>query len=326
VKRIAPQPLHVQIVPVALCMPRFNFYIMVDWSGAGRRRGNCPDSIWIAHGDIEDESPETVSPFSRTEAVQLIRELLLAQTVRRNRVLLCFDFAYGFPRDFAAALQTVAGKSDNVLPWRLIWEYFKSEITDDGGHVSSSFPNNHSNRFEVADKINSLLSGSNGILGPFWCFYAAARHPNIPQNRPSQPFQSAQGFSIPSLRFTDRRANSGTPFRSLDMGAWVVRPLREFHAYMGYVSPPNSLHSLRSGHSKLGGRRNLNGCLKTSPFCMPRFIRVFWSLLRTRSKIAGKSGRCGNGHGIKIARDNFGANSRALSKLILDHPKISRFS
>jgi hypothetical protein len=44
-------------------MPMFNFYIMVDWSGAARRRGMRTDSIWIAFGNIEDETPETVSPF-----------------------------------------------------------------------------------------------------------------------------------------------------------------------------------------------------------------------------------------------------------------------
>jgi hypothetical protein len=44
-------------------MPLFNFYIMVDWSGAGSRRGNRTDSIWIALGGTEDEEPKTESPF-----------------------------------------------------------------------------------------------------------------------------------------------------------------------------------------------------------------------------------------------------------------------
>jgi hypothetical protein len=48
-------------------MPLFDFYIMVDWSGAARRRGMRTDSIWIAFGNVKDETPETVSPFSRSE-------------------------------------------------------------------------------------------------------------------------------------------------------------------------------------------------------------------------------------------------------------------
>ena len=31
-------------------MSLFDFYIMVDWSGATRRRGMRADTIWIAYG------------------------------------------------------------------------------------------------------------------------------------------------------------------------------------------------------------------------------------------------------------------------------------
>jgi hypothetical protein len=38
-------------------MPLFNFYMMVDRSGAARRRGMRPDFIWIAFGNIKDADP-----------------------------------------------------------------------------------------------------------------------------------------------------------------------------------------------------------------------------------------------------------------------------
>ena len=85
-------------------MPIFDFYIMVDWSGSARRRGDRLDAIWIAFGPIQVDVPVTQSPFSRTEAISLIREILRSQFEVGHRTLLCFDFAYGFPRDFAAAL------------------------------------------------------------------------------------------------------------------------------------------------------------------------------------------------------------------------------
>ncbi len=44
-------------------MPLFDFYIMVDWSGAGRRRGRRSDTIWIAHGSMTGDAPITESPF-----------------------------------------------------------------------------------------------------------------------------------------------------------------------------------------------------------------------------------------------------------------------
>src|SRR4029077_858064 len=102
-------------------MPLFDAYIMTDWSGGSRRRKNRRDAIWIAHGDIEDDSPQTQSPSSRTEAIELIRSLLHEWVTNRSRVLVCFDFAYGYPVDFAAALESATGKSD--LPWRLVWQY-----------------------------------------------------------------------------------------------------------------------------------------------------------------------------------------------------------
>ena len=101
-EHIEPCPGH----PMSL----FDFYIMVDWSGAMRRRGRRADTIWTAYGGIEAENPKTDSPFSRTEAIHLIHSLLDEQSRKMLRVLLCFDFAFGFPRDFSAALQTATGK------------------------------------------------------------------------------------------------------------------------------------------------------------------------------------------------------------------------
>ena len=83
------------------------------------------------------------------------------------RVLLCFDFAYGFPRDFSAALQTATGKADAALPWLATWQYLGEAIKDDVGTVLHRKPTNRSNRFDVANTINSLLSLSPEAPGPF---------------------------------------------------------------------------------------------------------------------------------------------------------------
>jgi molybdopterin molybdotransferase len=112
-------------------MPLFDFYIMVDWSGGARRRGGRADTIWIAFGPRTADAVSTVSPHSRTEAIQLV-ESILDKTVRsKQRALLCFDFAYGYPVDFAAALQAATGKSDRDLPWITIWQYLSEHLKDD---------------------------------------------------------------------------------------------------------------------------------------------------------------------------------------------------
>jgi precorrin-8X/cobalt-precorrin-8 methylmutase len=193
-------------------MPSFNTYIMVDWSGGARRRANRSDTIWIAYGHTGDPHPATTSPFSRTGAMELVTALLEEVTARGSRALVCFDFAYGYPRDFPASLLTATGKGDTDLPWLGVWRFLGDSIKDDEGTTSGRKPTNRSNRFEVANQINSLLSVSPEAAGPFWCAGSEA-YRYLPQKRPPQPFQTAQGYAVKALRLTDERARSGTPFR-----------------------------------------------------------------------------------------------------------------
>jgi hypothetical protein len=101
---------------------------MTDWSGGSRRRRNRSDAIWIAYGDIEDAFPKIESPPSKTEAIELIRSLPHEWVTSRSRVLVCFDFAFGYPVDFAVALESATGKSD--LPWRLVWQYLNETVKE----------------------------------------------------------------------------------------------------------------------------------------------------------------------------------------------------
>jgi hypothetical protein len=194
-------------------MPLFDSYIMVDWSGAARRRGRRSDCIWIAHGPTEADEPGTDSPFSRTEVIRLIRSMLLKETAAGNRVLVGFDFAYGYPMDYSAALQAATGTSDQELPWLTVWRHLSEAIKDDEGTTPGGKPTNLSNRFEVANQINALLSSDPESAGPFWSASPEAAYRYIPQKRPPQPFQTAQGYLIKPLRLTDLRAKSGSPFR-----------------------------------------------------------------------------------------------------------------
>jgi hypothetical protein len=199
-------------------MPLFDFYVMVDWSGGATRRGGR-DTIWIAHGPRTLDVPLTCNPYSRTEAVCLIRSLLVEEVRSKRRVLLCFDFAYGYPRDFASALQVATGKPDGDLPWMLLWQYLSEHIKDDEGTAPNAKPNNRSNRFEVASRINALLSvdGQSAAAGPFWCASPKGAYPLIPQRSPKL-FQTKQGFVANGRRLTDERARSGSPFRLFGNG------------------------------------------------------------------------------------------------------------
>jgi hypothetical protein len=94
-----------------------------------------------------------------------------------------------------------------------VWQYLSEHIKDDEGTRPGAKPNNRSNRFEVANQINALLSADLNSAGPFWCASSEAANRYIPQRRPSEPFQTAQGYAVKGLRLTDKRARSGSPFR-----------------------------------------------------------------------------------------------------------------
>jgi hypothetical protein len=117
-------------------MPLFDAYIMTDWSGGSRRRKNRQDAIWIAHGDIERVSPQTESPSSRTEAIELIRSLLHEWVTSKLRVLVCFDFAYGYPVDFATALRV----SDRQIRFTLAAGLAVPERDSQGRHRNFAGP------------------------------------------------------------------------------------------------------------------------------------------------------------------------------------------
>jgi hypothetical protein len=211
-------------------MPVFDAYVMVDWSGGDRRRAGRADCIWIAYGLAVSDEPSTVSPASRTEAEQFIREQLESVVAENKaRVLLCADFGYGYPVGFASLL----GKSDGaeLPPWRVVWQYLVRHLQDDVGTKPGQQPTNRSNRFEVASAINAEVSNPSSP-GPFWCLFKAGGYVCIPQKRPIQPFIFGSG-SLAALRITDRRARSDTPFRLFgtgSVGSQVLTGIPRLHA------------------------------------------------------------------------------------------------
>ena len=69
----------------------------------------------------------------------------------------------------------------------------------------------------TASTINAAVSSS-ASCGPFWCLFKAGAYACVPQKKPPQPFVCASG-TIASLRITDKRAKSDTPFRLFGTGS-----------------------------------------------------------------------------------------------------------
>src|SRR6516162_4675168 len=126
----------------------FDTFATVDWSAATVPRIGR-DSIWICWHAKDGERLE--NPPTRHAAKALLDEMLAASLSRGERVLLGFDFPFGYPAGFAAKL----GLSGP--PWRAVWDEIARLLEDDEHNVN--------NRFDVAEILNRQVSGGRF---PFW--------------------------------------------------------------------------------------------------------------------------------------------------------------
>ena len=126
----------------------FDAFVMVDWSAATVPRTGR-DSIWICWNDKGGERLE--NPPTRHAAKSILADWLAAAVQRRERVLIGFDFPFGYPAGFAARLR-LSGP-----PWRAVWDEIASLLHDS--------EENGNNRFNIAAEFNRRVS--NGCF-PFW--------------------------------------------------------------------------------------------------------------------------------------------------------------
>lgn len=156
-------------------MPAFDAYIMVDWSAAAvPRQGK--DSIWFAcvrrlsNGTIRRTVLE--NPATRAAATARLGDLIARLVDDDLRVLVGFDFPFGYPRGTGAAL------GHDGLVWRRIWSDI-DDLLDDGD-------NNANNRFDVGEELNRRLTGE---AFPFWAHDGGKQRSHLLRRgrRPHQP-------------------------------------------------------------------------------------------------------------------------------------------
>ncbi len=120
----------------------FDRFAVVDWSGANVPRTGA-DSIWIARSAGVSSNPAT-----RHDATEQIAALIEDALRSGERLMIGFDFAFGFPAGFS--------RSVGLQDWASVWAHLHAHIEDDA--------RNRSNRFAVAAAWNRLCPGE----GPFW--------------------------------------------------------------------------------------------------------------------------------------------------------------
>jgi hypothetical protein len=175
----------------------FDAYLFIDWSAS-----NAPsvgaNSIWYCL--LEPGRRELVrNARTRHLAFQEIRGHLLDLVEARLRVLVGFDFPYGYPVGTTRRLGFLEGE-----PWKLIWDELRELVED--------HPDNRNNRFEVAAELNGAMTTG---PAPFWGCPAHETGPWLQAKKP-KPWPG----EIPEFRATERALQGPkSPWQLLGAGS-----------------------------------------------------------------------------------------------------------
>ena len=150
-------------------MPLFDAYLMVDWS-ANTTPKTGPDSIWLALAERTAAGLRLHvldNPATRAEALARLGDLLDGLVQRKRRVLVGFDFPFGYSSGTSRVLK------QKGAPWRATWRLL-SKLIEDG-------PGNANNRFEIANTLNRWIGHR---AGPFWGHPAGRSYRHLAMTRP----------------------------------------------------------------------------------------------------------------------------------------------
>jgi precorrin-8X/cobalt-precorrin-8 methylmutase len=134
----------------------------MSWSTGARppRRGR--DSIWIAErvrGQRSVRRTALINPPTRHEAMAALARRLVQLAKTGRRVLVGFDFPFGYPAGTAARLNgnPAAPDKSGPRPWLQLWQTLADGLEDDDA--------NRNNPFDLAESLNRQISGE---AFPFW--------------------------------------------------------------------------------------------------------------------------------------------------------------
>lgn len=175
----------------------FDAYLLIDWSASSVPSLGA-NSIWYCL--LEPGRRELVRNVrTRQAAFQEIRGHLVDAVESGLRVLVGFDFPYGYPVGTTRQLGFLGGE-----PWRLTWDELRDLVEDQ--------PLNKNNRFEVAAELNGAMTTG---PAPFWGCPAKEVGPFLEAKKP-QPWP----LQIPEFRRVERiTAGPKSPWQLLGAGS-----------------------------------------------------------------------------------------------------------
>jgi hypothetical protein len=168
----------------------FDAYIIADWTAAeGKKLGD--QSVWIgvAKRDVRFRLySETHNVATRAEGEALLNKLISEHRKRGDRVLVGFDFNFGYPTGTAERLKLTG------TPWQAMWKFIASNVVDKA--------DNTNNRYQVAAKINRLMTDQ---AWPMWGAPAKQAQRWLTTTKPP----AGSGADIPEFRATELAVRKG---------------------------------------------------------------------------------------------------------------------
>ncbi len=167
----------------------FDAVIIADWTAAeGKKLGD--QSVWIgvAKRDVRFRLyTETHNTATRAEGEALLNKLISEHRKRGDRVLVGFDFNFGFPAGTAERLKLTG------TPWQAMWKFLASNVVDKA--------DNTNNRYQVAAKMNRLMTDE---AWPLWGAPAKQAQRWLTTTKPPQG-----AGDIPEFRAAEDAARKG---------------------------------------------------------------------------------------------------------------------
>lgn len=178
----------------------FDAYYCVDWSArnAPSPQAPCADAIWIGkRSSGPGEEPGETYCRTREAAVRHLRARLRGHVEQGRRVLVGWDFPFGYPAGYVDSL----GLAGPDPPWRRLWNELRRLVRDD--------ELNASNRFQVAADLNARCGPS--APGPLWGCPPRNEAPTLARTSPGFPYPAGPTLpllprALERLRLCDRRA------------------------------------------------------------------------------------------------------------------------
>lgn len=164
----------------------FDAYIVADWSASSVPKTGA-DSIWIGDRYRDKRGRihfEVSNPPTRLEAEAQLLHRIQRHLDRGRRLLVGFDFAFGYPRGTAQALKLDTG---HAPAWKAMHRFISDRMVQQ--------VDNRNDRFGFAEDLNARISGGRF---PFW---------GAPHTRPDSPYlpKTKTGRQAPSRPLPDQR-------------------------------------------------------------------------------------------------------------------------